>query len=234
MSLLDAHIVKARRAFTVDVRLRLRPGERLGLFGASGAGKSTVMSCLAGIETPDAGEISLGELRLFPPNLPLHRRPIAYLTQSDWLFTHLSVAENVCFGLHNRHRNGAKKWIDELAMRLDLSRLWNEPVSYISGGQARRVALARMLARRPPLILLDEPFAALDRATTNELIAALLEWHCALGFALIAVDHRFEILEKLCTRAAVIESGRIVQEGPWRALAAAPATPLLTRLLARE
>jgi ABC-type sulfate/molybdate transport systems ATPase subunit len=229
---LDAHIVKIRRAFTVDVHFRLRPGERLGLFGASGAGKSTVMSCLAGIETPDAGKISLGELRLFPPNLTLHRRPIAYLTQNDWLFPHLSVAENVCFGLRDRDHNGAKKWIDELASRLDLARLWNERVSHISGGQARRVALARMLARRPPLILLDEPFAVLDRATMNELIAALLEWHLALGFTLIAVDHRPEILEKFCTRAAVIEAGQIVQEAPWSSLAAAPATPLLARLLA--
>jgi ABC-type sulfate/molybdate transport systems ATPase subunit len=234
MSLLDAHIVKVRRAFTVDVRLRLRRGERLGLFGASGAGKSTVMSCLAGIETPDAGAISVGELRLYPPNLALHHRPIGYLTQSDWLFPHLSVAENVCFGLRDRNRNGAKKWIDEMAMRLDLSRLWNEGASHISGGQARRVALARMLARRPPLILLDEPFAALDRATTNELIEAIQEWHSVLGFALIAVDHRPEILEKFCTRAAVIEAGQIVQEGSWPSLAAAPATPLVARLLAAE
>ena len=231
MPVLDAHIIKRRRAFTVDVRLRLRRGERLGIFGTSGAGKSTIMSCLAGIEIPDAGKISFGELRLFPPNLPLHRRPIAYLTQNDWLFPHLSVAENVCFGFRTRTRS-AQKWIDELTTRLDLGRLWNAPVSHISGGQARRVALARMLVRRPPLILLDEPFAALDRAMTNDLIEALLEWHVALGFTLIAVDHRPEILEEFCTRAAVIEAGRIVQEGPWSSLAAEPATPLVGRLMA--
>jgi molybdate transport system ATP-binding protein len=231
MSVLDAHIVKKRHSFILDVRLRLRAGERLGLFGASGAGKSTVMSCLAGLETPDTGKISLGKLGLFPPNLALHRRSIAYLTQSDWLFPHLSVSENVCFGLRNGERDGAKKWIDELAARLDLFRLWDAPVTHISGGQARRVALARMLARRPPLVLLDEPFAGLDRATMNELIAALLEWHLALGFTLIAVDHRAEILQKFCTRAAVIESGRIVQEGSWSSVISAPATPLLTRLL---
>jgi ABC-type sulfate/molybdate transport systems ATPase subunit len=230
--MLEAHIVKARRAFTVDVRIRLRPGERLGLFGASGAGKSTVLSCLAGIETPDGGEIRFGDLCLFPPSLALHRRPLAYLTQSDWLFPHLSVGENVCFGIRNHDRDGAKEWIGELAKRLDLSPLWNESASRISGGQARRVALARMLARRPPLVLLDEPFTALDRPAMNQLIAALLEWQLALGFMLIAVDHRAEILEKLCTRAAVVESGRIVQEGSWSALTAAPATPLLARLLA--
>jgi ABC-type sulfate/molybdate transport systems ATPase subunit len=119
--------------------------------------------------------------------------------------------------------------IEQLAKRLDLSPLWNESARLISGGQARRVALARMLAGRPPLALQDEPFTALDRPAMHELIAALLEWHVALGFTLIAVDHRAEILEKLCTRAAVIESGSIVQEGSWPALAAAPATPLLAR-----
>jgi molybdate transport system ATP-binding protein len=230
--MLDAHIIKARPAFTLDVRLRLRQGERMGLFGASGAGKSTVLSCIAGIETPDGGEIRLGTLRFFPPGLPLYRRPLAYLTQKDLLFPHLSVAENVCFGLDNYERDGTRNWVKELKRRLDLGSVWNAAARRLSGGQGRRVALARMLARRPPLVLLDEPFTALDRPTTNELIDALLEWQLALGFTLIAVDHRTDVLEKLCTRASVIESGRIVQEGSWCALAAAPATPLLTRLLA--
>jgi molybdate transport system ATP-binding protein len=230
--MLDAHIVKVRPAFAVDVRLRLRQGERIGLFGASGAGKSTVLSCIAGLETPDGGAIRLGALRLFPPSLPLYCRPLAYLTQKDLLFPHLSVAENVCFGLGNDEHDGTRKWVEELKQRLDLGSVWDAAARRISGGQARRVALARMLARRPPLVLLDEPFTALDRPTMNELIDSLLEWQLALGFTLIAVDHRTDILEKLCTRAFVIESGRIVQEGSWCALAAAPATPLLTRLLA--
>lgn len=232
--MLDAHIVKTRRLFTVDVRFQLRRGEKLGLFGASGAGKSTVLSCIAGIETPDDGEISLGDLRLFPPSMPLHHRPLGYLTQDNWLFPHLSVGENVCFGLQKRDREAARKWIDELADRLDLSTLWNDSARLISGGQARRVALARMLARRPALVLLDEPFTALDRPATNELIAALLEWHAVLSFTLVAVDHRAEIIEKLCPSAAVIERGRIVQEGSWSALEATPATPLLAKLLDRE
>src|SRR6202158_4460747 len=195
--MLDAHIVKARRAFTVDVRIQLQPGERLGLFGASGAGKSTILSCIAGIETPDAGEIFFCDIPLFPPSLPLYRRPLAYLTQSDWLFPHLSVAENVCFGIKNHKSDGTNEWIGELAKRLDLSSLWSESARQISGGQARRVALARMLARRPQLVLLDEPFTAIDRPTINDLIGALLEWQASLGFTLIAVDHRAEILEKL-------------------------------------
>jgi molybdate transport system ATP-binding protein len=231
MPTLDAHIVKARRVLTVDVRLHLEQGERLALFGASGAGKSTVLSCLAGIEAPDAGRIQFGDTAFFPPNLPLYQRSLAYLTQSDSLFPHLSVADNVCFGLRGHESNGASQWVEELKQRLELGPLWNESARRISGGQARRVALARMLARRPPLVLLDEPFTALDRPTIGELVDAILQWHRALGFTLIAVDHRVDILEKLCTRAIVIEDGRVVQEGAWPELTAAPATPKLARLL---
>lgn len=231
MPTLDAHIVKRRRALIVDVRLRIEQGERLALFGASGAGKSTVLSCLAGIENPDAGGIQFGDTVFFPPNLPLYRRPLAYLTQSDSLFPHLSVAGNVCFGLRGHESNGTRQWVEELKQRLDLGPLWNESARRISGGQARRVALARMLARRPPLVLLDEPFTALDRPTIGELVDAILRWHRELGFTLIAVDHRAEILERLCARAVAIEDGRVVQEGTWPELTAAPATSKLARLL---
>jgi molybdate transport system ATP-binding protein len=231
MPTLDAHIVKARRLFTVDLRLHLERGARLALFGASGSGKSTVLSCLAGIENPDAGRIQFGNTLLFPPNLPLHRRPLAYLTQSDSLFPHLSVAGNVCFGLRDHQSNGALQWVEELKRRLELGPLWDEPARRISGGQARRVALARMLARRPPLVLLDEPFTALDLPTISELVETILQWHRELGFTLIAVDHRADILERLCTRAAAIEQGRVIQEGSWPELMAAPATPTLRRLL---
>ncbi len=231
MQTLDAHIVKARRVLTVDVRLRLEQGERLALFGASGAGKSTVLSCLAGIEIPDAGRVQFGDTVFFPPNLPLYQRSLAYLTQSDSLFPHLSVADNVRFGLRGHESNGASQWVEELRQRLELGPLWHESARRISGGQARRVALARMLARRPPLVLLDEPFTALDRPTIGDLVDAILQWHRALGFTLIAVDHRADILAKLCPRAIAIEDGRVVQAGAWSELTAAPATPKLARLL---
>ncbi len=127
--MLEAHIVKARAAFTVDVRLRLEAGERLALFGASGAGKSTVLSCLAGIRR--RGEILIDDLRLFPPPLPLYQRPLAYLTQSDSLFPHLSVAGNVCFGLNHAAHNGAGEWVKELKQRLGLEAMWDNPVTKI-------------------------------------------------------------------------------------------------------
>lgn len=229
--MLEARIVKRRLPFVVEVRLRLERGGRLGLLGASGAGKSTVLSCIAGFEEPDAGEVRFDGQQFYPPNLPLHRRPIAYLTQHDLLFPHLSVGENVCFGLGNGDRDAALAWIGELTERLGLTPLWNAPARKVSGGQARRVALARMLARRPPLVLLDEPFGALDLPTLNDLVDAILQWQRKLDFTMVAVDHRAEILGRLCDRVAVIESGRIVQEGSWTDLVRSPATELTARLI---
>ena len=229
--MLEARIVKRRRPFVVEVELRVERGGRLALFGASGAGKSTVLSCIAGLELPDAGEVTFAGMRFFPPNLVLNRRPLGYLTQHDWLFPHLTVGENVCFALGNGTREAAGAWIGELCERLALGSFWNERAGTISGGQARRVALARMLARRPPLVLLDEPFGALDLPAVQDLVDAILQWQRKLGFTLVAVDHRALILGQICDRVAVIEAGRIAQEGLWVEIAQSPATILTARLL---
>ena len=111
--------------------------------------------------------------------------------------------------------------------------LWNAPASLISGGQVRRVGLARMLARKPQLVLLDEPFTGLDRQLTRELIDDLVFWNQTLGFTMIAVDHEAEVLRRLCPgQATVIENGKVVQRGIWEDLYCALATPLLRSLLA--
>jgi ABC-type sulfate/molybdate transport systems ATPase subunit len=165
----------------------------------------------------------------------LHRRPLGYLTQEPGLFPHLSVSENISFGISRETAatSGQQQWIATLRDRLQLSALWNAPASLISGGQARRVALARMLARKPPLVLLDEPFAGLDRQLVRELIDDLIFWGRQIGFSTIAVDHQAEVLQRLCPQQAiVIEQGKIVQRGSWCDLHNAPATPLLQSLLA--
>jgi len=232
--MLKAHIIKKRRELCVDVDLRLGQGCCLGLFGASGAGKSTVLACIAGIETPDDGYVELDGLKFFPPSLPLYKRPIGYLTQEPGLFPHLSVSENITFGIPgNRVSKEQLEWIETLRDRLQLAPLWNARASLISGGQARRVSLARMLARKPPLILLDEPFAGLDRQLVRELIDDLVFWSRTMAFSMIAVDHQAEVLQRLCpAQAVVLEEGKIVQQGPWEELCRAPATPLLRSLLA--
>jgi len=228
---LDAHVVKRRARFTVDVALRVPTGEACGLFGASGAGKSTVLACIAGVEKPDAGHIRIGDLEV-TPELPLHRRPIGYLTQNADLFPHLSVADNVRFGLRNGARDSGGAWVAELRDRLGIGTIWSEPARAISGGQARRVAFARMLARKPELVLLDEPFTGLDRGLVRDLTTAIAGWQREIGFTMVVVDHVAEILERLCPRAVVLEEGRAVQNGTWSELRAAPATALLADLLA--
>jgi ABC-type sulfate/molybdate transport systems ATPase subunit len=231
--MLKARIVKQRRDFIVDVSVDLEDGASVGLFGASGSGKSTVLACIAGIEEPDSGSVYLNDARLFPPSLPLHKRRIGYLTQEPGLFPHLSVRDNVHFGIGRSLSRDDLDWIDTLRARLRLEALWNAPASMISGGQARRVSLARMLARRPPLVLLDEPFAGLDRGLVRELIDDLLFWSRNMGFSMIAVDHQAEVLQRLCPQQAVVlEQGKIVQQGPWKELCCRPATALLKSLLA--
>jgi molybdate transport system ATP-binding protein len=233
-AMLKAHLIKKRRDLQVDVSLELAAGSALGLFGASGAGKSTVLACIAGIEEPDDGFVQLNGLQLFPPSLPLHRRPLGYMTQEPGLFPHLSVSENVHFGISKSLASTAeqRQWINTLRDRLQLGPLWNAPASLISGGQARRVALARMLARKPSLVLLDEPFAGLDRQLVRELIDDLIFWSREIGFSMIAVDHQAEVLKRLCPQQAIVlEQGGIVQSGSWNQLYNAPATPRLRSLL---
>lgn len=234
--MLDAHFTKRRRDFTVSFSLKLAAGESLGLFGASGAGKSTVLACIAGIEEPDDGRVAFGGVRFFPPSLPLHHRPVGYLTQEPSLFPHLTVGENVTFGVARDGQTGGElaEWIATLKNRLKLAPLWNAPASRISGGQARRVGLARMLARKPALVLLDEPFAGLDRQLVRELIDDLVFWSKTVGFSMIAVDHQSDVLRRLCPgMAVVLEQGQIVQRGSWSEICSAPATPLLRSLLAQ-
>ncbi|MGA3039072.1 MAG: ATP-binding cassette domain-containing protein [Vulcanimicrobiaceae bacterium] len=229
--MLDALIVKQRARFRIECNVVVPSGEACGLFGASGAGKSTTLACIAGTEAPDDGYVRLGGETLFPPQRPLHERSIGYLTQDANMFPHLRVSDNVRFGLTNGARDN-EAWVAQLRERLALESIWNQPAHAISGGQARRVALARMLARKPALVLLDEPFSGLDRHLVRELLTTLADWQRELRFTMLVVDHEAEILERLCDRAIVLEEGQVVQDARWDILHATPATPLLAQLLA--
>ena len=233
--MLKAEIIKKRREMEIRVALELGTTESVGLFGASGAGKSTVLACIAGIDDPDAGFVDIQRTRVFPPSVPLHKRRIGYLTQEPGLFPHLMVSENISFGIPRARaaEPSQMKWIATLRERLQLDAIWNAPASLISGGQARRVSLARMLARKPQLVLLDEPFSGLDRRLVRELIDDLVFWSREIGFSMIAVDHQAEVLQRLCPqRIIALEQGTIIQHGTWEELRERPATPLLRSLLA--
>ena len=209
--MLDCRIIKNRADFTVDVALCAGTRARLGLFGDSAAGKSTVLSCLAGIETPDAGHIDWDGQRWYPPARPLHLRRVGYLSQKERLFPHLTVQENVLFALDRQERTEQKAWITELRTRLGLDSLWETRSTALSGGQARRAALARSLCRRPPLVLLDEPFAGLDRPLIRGLCDVLRDWQVRFGFTLLLVDHDPAVMRSLCETVLIMRQGRIAR-----------------------
>src|SRR5882762_9842929 len=126
-AMLKAHIIKKRRDLQVEVALELKAGSAVGLFGASGAGKSTVLACIAGIEEPDDGFVQLNGRQIFPPSLPLHRRSLGYLTQEPGLFPHLSVSKNITFGISKELAATVEQqqWIATLRDRLQLAPQWN-------------------------------------------------------------------------------------------------------------
>ena len=207
--MLEAAIRLARRNVIVEVELSLAAGESLALFGRSGAGKTTILRCLAGPLQPDTGRVLCGGEVWYPPSRAVHRRDIGYLSQQPCLFPHLSVAANVAFGLPRRERRAHNSpWLLQLRARFGLQACWTAAAGQLSTGQAQRVAMARMLARRPQLLLLDEPFAGLDRASVREVLEVLHAWRAEFGCTLLAADHQADGLRLLTEKVIYLEQGR--------------------------
>jgi len=194
------------------------------LFGASGSGKTTVLRCLAGLETPDEGEIKFGGEVCFRKSgkrkakgedvfLPPRKRGIGFVPQDYALFPHLTVAGNVCYGLNELPAAERAARVLETLNWLGLDGLEHRLPRELSGGQQQRVALARAVVRRPKLLLLDEPLAALDTPTRLRLRGELRQLLRQLGLPTILVTHdRFEALA-LGDDVVVLHDGRNVQQG---------------------
>ncbi len=208
-----------------EVTLEIARGEIFCLLGASGSGKTTLLRLLAGFETPSAGRLLLDgeDLAAVPP----YRRPLNMMFQSYALFPHLSVERNVAFGLRagaraeGRDRAGASGRFSK-SSRMTPYRA-RKP-HQLSGGQRQRVALARALVKRPKLLLLDEPLAALDRKLREHTQFELLNIQQQLGVTFIVVTHDQEEAMTLATRIGVMDHGRIVQVGTPRQIYEQPAT----------
>jgi len=183
------------------------------LFGASGAGKTTVLRMLAGLVEPDAGSIVVGGETWFDAskriNLPPQKRSIGFVFQDYALFPNLNVRENVAYAATKED----SAWIDELLDLTELAGLQDRLPATLSGGQKQRVALARAVARRPKLLLLDEPLSALDAAMRLQLQDDLLRMHQRLGLTTLMVTHDLAEVFKLSQRVLKLEHGRIVQAG---------------------
>ncbi|MDR1587841.1 MAG: ATP-binding cassette domain-containing protein [Treponema sp.] len=209
-----------------------RPPQCLGILGASGSGKSMTLKCIAGIERPDEGRIELNGRVLFDSAKKINLRPqerrVGYLFQNYALFPRSRVLENITMGLplpkEERKRRG-REWI----ARFGLGGFEDRYPAQLSGGQQQRTALARMLIRDPELILLDEPFSALDSALREQMQLYLVEL-LALRSDVILVTHSRDEAYKLCAEVLVLEQGRILGRGETRELFRNPGSTGIARL----
>lgn len=204
----------ANGEFGLEVGLEIAEGEFVALFGPSGVGKTTLLRCLAGLERPDRGQLTVdGKLWLDSAtdvSLPPRQRRVGYMFQDYALFPNMSVRGNLEFAL----RKGAdKKRVDDLLALMGLGELQHRKPETLSGGQKQRVALARALASEPRLLLLDEPFSALDAEIRARLHDEVLRMQRQFGLTAIIVSHDVGEVYKLARRVMVMEAGRIVQQG---------------------
>ncbi|WP_267421275.1 ABC transporter ATP-binding protein [Methylobacterium sp. GC_Met_2] len=212
-----------------DVTLTLEPGEFFCLLGPSGCGKSTLLRLIAGFERPSAGRIQLGDQDL--SGLPPHRRPVNMMFQSYALFPHMSVADNIAYGLKGIGKAAVAARVADLLRLVRLEGFGGRRPETLSGGQRQRVALARALAREPKLLLLDEPLGALDRGLREETQGELRAVQRRLGTAFVVVTHDPEEAMMLADRIGVMEAGRLVQIGPPAELYRRPANRYVAGLL---
>jgi putrescine transport system ATP-binding protein len=206
------------------VSLDIRAGEFFALLGPSGCGKTTLLRMLAGFETPDEGRILLGGNDI--AHVLPHERPINMMFQNYALFPHLSVRDNIAFGL--KRTRMARAEIDarvaEMVALVKLGGLEKRKPDQLSGGQRQRVALARSLARRPQVLLLDEPLAALDKKLRESTQLELMELQRRLGMTFIIVTHDQEEAMTVASRIGVMDAGRLDQVATPRELYEAPAS----------
>jgi iron(III) transport system ATP-binding protein len=209
------------------VSLSVESGSLTAILGASGAGKTTLLRVIAGFETADSGTVALdgrvvdgGRLR---GRVPPERRHIGYVPQDGGLFPHLTVRGNVAFGLPRRERHAGR--VEELLTLVGLDGLGDRYPHELSGGQQQRVAIARALAVRPSLVLLDEPFAALDAGLRAAVRADVLAALRSVGATGILVTHDQDEALSSADCVAVLRDGVITQSGPPRSVYSVPADP---------
>lgn len=218
-----------------DVSLNIGSGELVALLGPSGCGKTTLLRIIAGLETPDSGRLAFhGE---DTTETPVRERQVGFVFQHYALFRHLTVFENVAFGLRVRPRKHRpseaiiRQKVHELLQLVQLDWLADRYPSQLSGGQRQRIALARALAVEPRVLLLDEPFGALDAQVRKELRRWLRRLHDELHITSVFVTHDQEEALEVADRVVVLNTGKIEQVGTPAEVYHKPATPFVVEFL---
>jgi len=214
--MLKVAVAKKLDAFSLDVAFELPAAGMAALFGPSGCGKTTTVNVIAGLVTPDAGLVTLGDTVLVDTrrgiDVAAERRGIGYVFQDARLFPHLSVASNLRFALR---RAAGRHYVslDEAVSLLDLGALMARRVHQLSGGERQRVAMGRALLSQPRLLLLDEPLAALDRERREEVLPYLESLRDRLAIPMVYVSHQFDEVLRLATHIVLMRSGEVVAQG---------------------
>lgn len=210
--MIELDIVKKLHSFDLNCGFAI-DNEVVALQGPSGSGKTTILDCISGIKTPDEGTIKIDDKILFSSsdnmNLPIKDRHIGYLFQNYALFPHMTVAENILFGVKNAkdYNMDYIKYITEI---FKIEHLKNRKPNHISGGEKQRVALARALAVKPNILLLDEPFSALDKDTKGIVYKEFLQYKKEFKISIILVTHDTYESEMLADRIISIKDGMCV------------------------
>jgi molybdate transport system ATP-binding protein len=207
---------KGETSLHLDVRFTIASGFTI-LFGASGAGKTTVLDCVAGLQKPDSGRISIGDALLFDSekgiDLPARSRNIGYLFQTLALFPHMTVRQNIAYGLSSLDRRERDGRISEIADSFGIFDFFERRPFEISGGERQRVALARALVTQPRALLLDEPLTALDAGTKTRIVDDLRRWNDRNAVPILYVTHQREEVYALGNRVLVLEAGKLIADG---------------------
>ncbi|MBV8762460.1 MAG: sulfate ABC transporter ATP-binding protein [Deltaproteobacteria bacterium] len=213
------------------VTLTIPEGELVALLGPSGSGKTTLLRAIAGIEVPEAGRVKFGGIDV--TEVPIQRRQIGFVFQDYALFEHMNVGDNIAFGLSVRRapREEIAARVRELLALIQLDGLAGRMPRELSGGQRQRVALARALAPRPRLLLLDEPFGALDARVRRELRRWLRRLHDELHITSVFVTHDQDEAFAVADRVAVMNQGRVEQVGTPADVRGQPATAFVREFL---
>ncbi|MBO8163430.1 MAG: ATP-binding cassette domain-containing protein [Brevibacillus sp.] len=207
--MLSVRLYKQLPHFTLDVQFEMN-GEILVLFGPSGSGKTTILNCIAGLVQPDSGWIRLHGVSFVEDKgkpLPPQQRQVGYLFQEYALFPHMTVEKNIAYGMKQKEQSWQK--LEPLLAVLGITHLLPKYPHQISGGEKQRVALARALATEPSILLLDEPFSALDEETREKCRQELLRIHAMWRIPFLVVTHDRDEADKLGDTILFLDRGRV-------------------------